>query len=389
MSHHQGLEQWTEIVSSQMPHLSKTQAAVLALYSFGVVMMQSSGMRRVSVFLGALLGRKENSVRQQLREFCYDADDKRGEQRQEIEVTVCFGGLVSWVLAWWGSGEQRLALALDATSLGQRFTVLALSVVYRGCAVPVAWAIVPGTQSTSWRWHWQGLLDTVAQSVPQGWTVIVLADRGLYARWLFQHIVRLHWHPFLRINQQGQFRLRHSTTFQPLKTVVQQDGIARHLEIVCFKTPKAQLSCTLLAQWEADYTDPWLILTDLLPTQATTAWYGLRTWIEAGFKDLKRGGWHWHQTAMTDPARAERLWLVLSIATLWVLSVGGQAEYTLCAAGFDPLPLTPLRSRPRLLSCFARGMALILAAFFRADPCPIGSFFPEPWASLPGFEPVL
>jgi len=27
----------------------------------------------------------------------------------------------------------------------------------------------------------------------------VLADRGLYARWLFRRIVRLGWHPFLRI----------------------------------------------------------------------------------------------------------------------------------------------------------------------------------------------
>lgn len=182
MSHQEGLEQWIEIVSRQMPHLSKTQAGVLALYSFGVVMMQSSGMRKVSVFLGALLSRKENSVRQQLREFCYDADDKRGSQRQEVEVTACFGLLVAWILGWWGSSEQRLAVALDATSLGQRFTVLALSVVYRGCAIPVAWAIVPATQSTAWRWHWQGLLDTLAQPVPQGWTVLVLADRGLYAK---------------------------------------------------------------------------------------------------------------------------------------------------------------------------------------------------------------
>lgn len=92
---------------------------------------------------------------------------------------------------------------------------------------------------------------------------------------------------------------------------------------------------------------------------------------------------------MTDPARAERLWLVLSIATLWVLRVGGQADAALCAAGFDSLPLTPLVSRPRVLSCFARGVALILAAFLRADPCPLGSFIPEPWSSLPRLEAIL
>jgi hypothetical protein len=41
---------------------------------------------------------------------------------------------------------------------------------------------------------------------PIGWTVIVLADRGLYAKWLFEAIVEPKWHPFLRVNSQGKFR---------------------------------------------------------------------------------------------------------------------------------------------------------------------------------------
>ena len=41
---------------------------------------------------------------------------------------------------------------------------------------------------------------------PHDWTVIVLADRGLYAPWLFRRITRLGWHPFLRINTGGSFR---------------------------------------------------------------------------------------------------------------------------------------------------------------------------------------
>jgi len=82
------------------------------------------------------------------------------------------------------------------------------------------------------------------------------------------------------------------------------------------------------------------------------------------------------KTAMTDPARAERLWLVRSVSTLWVLSVGGQANRADSAAGFDDLPLLPIRSvpdlhpRPRLLNCFTRGVALILAALLRGDPLP-------------------
>lgn len=79
--------------------------------------------------------------------------------------------------------------------------------------------------------------------------------------------------------------------------------------------PKRQLVCTLVACWEPGHQERWLVLTDLLPEQAQAVWYGLRAWIEAGSKDIMRGGWQWHQTKMADPKRAERLWLALAVAT--------------------------------------------------------------------------
>jgi hypothetical protein len=102
-----------------------------------------------------------------------------------------------------GAGRDH-RLVLDATTLGQRFTVRAISVVYRGCAIPVAWHVVPATTKGKWRPQWERLLRQVGAEVPADWLVIVLADRSLSARWLFQAIVARQWHPFLRINQQGQ-----------------------------------------------------------------------------------------------------------------------------------------------------------------------------------------
>lgn len=58
-----------------------------------------------------------------------------------------FCALFRWVVAWWHPDHQRLALALDASPLGQRFTVLSLCGVIRGCAIPVAWNIVAATKS--------------------------------------------------------------------------------------------------------------------------------------------------------------------------------------------------------------------------------------------------
>lgn len=38
--------------------------------------------------------------------------------------------------------------------------------------------------------------------------------------------------------------------------------------------------------WEAGYEYPWAVLTDLDPEQAEVSWYGMRTWIETGYKDF-------------------------------------------------------------------------------------------------------
>ena len=46
-----------------------------------------------------------------------------------------------------------------------------------------------------------------------------------------------------------------------------------------------------MALWEDGYKDPWLILTDLPPEASDAGWYGLRAWIEQGFKITKRAGW--------------------------------------------------------------------------------------------------
>src|SRR4029453_16104681 len=236
-------------------------------------------------------------VRQQLREFCYEASAKRGRQRQTLDVTTCFVPLLRWVLSWWQG--QHLALALDATHLGDRFVVLVVSVLYQGCAIPVGWAVVRADQRGSWRPVWLRLLRQLRPAVPPAYTVIVLADRGLYAAWLFRRIVRLGWHPLLRVNTGGTFRPAVSTRDRPFCTFVPQPGTQWAGRGTAFVGPRRRLNCTLLARWEESYTDPWLLLTDLAPSAGEACWYGLRAWIEQGFKITNRAGWQWQRTRMT------------------------------------------------------------------------------------------
>ena len=86
-----------------------------------------------------------------------------------------------------------------------------------------------------------------------------------------------------------------------------------------------RLDCTLLACWEAGYKDPWLILTDLAPDASEAGWYGMRAWIEQSFKLTKRATTGSGIAPDDDPARLARCGMTLAVATLWLVSIGGES----------------------------------------------------------------
>jgi hypothetical protein len=393
VSHQKALSQWEQQVSTHLGQLSRPQAHVLALWSYGMVLAKSCGITSVAAILAEGLGCSFGTLRQQLREWCYDAVDKKGVHRQEVDVTLCFGPLLGWIVSKWPPGECRLALGMDATTLADRFTVLCVSVLYRGCAIPVAWKLLRSGEKGAWQPYWKALFTCLQASVPKGWTVIVLADRGLYAPWLYRHLVVLGWHPLLRINLGGKVRPLGAERFDWLSTLVPKPGTAWSGVVDCFV--ERTIRCTLLACWQEGYADAWLVVTDLAAETANVVWYCMRSWIEGGFKDTKRGGWHWHQTKMTDPARASRLWLAIALATLWVVSVGGEADARQPVSGLETLPALHIarrkatqRSQPRMQSCFARGLQRIWVALLDGRLLLVRRFFPQPWpATLPPRKP--
>jgi hypothetical protein len=388
MSHHAGLSEWSTELSNRMPHLSKPQAIVLAMWSYGIAVTRSCGRRTVAVFLALLLRQKPGTVEQRLREWCYDAQHKRGKKRQALDVSSCFVPLLSWIVSLWS--DRAIALAVDATALGERFVVLSVSVVYRGTGIPVAWTILVGQEPEAWRGHWLRMLRQLRPAIPTDWTVLVLADRGLYASWLFRRIVRLGWHPFLRINQRAKFQPAGQTRWYWLRELVNQEGGCWRGEGTAFSTAKLRLPCTLVAWWGAGHEEPWFILTDLAAQGCDASWYGLRTWCEQGFKCHKRGGWQWQQTRMTDPARAARLWLALAVATLWVVTLGSELETGPTAAHPDlpdlRLLLTTARQagQRRRTRLFRLGWLRLLVQLITAQPLPVPrQLLPEPWPEVP------
>jgi hypothetical protein len=371
---------WADRVATAFPELPPAMAFVLALWSLGLVLAHACGLTAVVAHLAPLLGRSANTTRQRLREFYQPAARKRGANRAELDPAACCGPLVRWVTAGWA--EKRVALALDATSLGDRLTVLTAAVVYRGCGVPVAWAVLPGNAPGAWHPHWVGLLGRVRDALGGGRQVVVLTDRGLESPALFRAIAGLGMHPLMRVKAGGHFRPGGWSRFYPLGSFAAREG--RRFAAAGVAYAGARLPCTLLACRAAGCAEAWLLLTDLPVGAADPCWYAFRSWVEQGFKVAKSGGWQWHRTRMTDPGRAGRMWVVLAVATAWLVEVGGLAELEPVA---ETIPRFRSEGRPRVHRVFRVGLGLIVAGLLAGEVCR-GRLVPEPWPDPVPIPPV-
>lgn len=454
------LSAWMAELEAAFAHLSKPQVKVLAQYSLGMTLSGRCGLSSVAFALAQWLGQKFDAVRERLRDWYCNAADKSGgsntnsnsnrSKRRELDVESCFAPLLGWVLRDWEG--QDLAIALDATTLGQRFVVLAISVLYQACAIPVAWTILPATAKGAWKPRWLELLARFEQRVPPHLRVIALADRGLYARWLFRAIVALGWHPFLRVNtHNAEFKPHVAAAahagrppsppqYVPLESLLEGVGSTYQARGTMFRSADARQTCTLAACWASGYAEGWFVVSDLPPEQVTAAWYGLRSWIERGFKHAKSGGWNWQETRMTDPDRASRQWLAMAVATVLLVRQGSAAATTTATTmtteatetksndresveneapsehqarsqallTSEPTPeptpeveATPEptvestsnspskgRRRRRILSAFRKGLMIVQAALLANQPLPPTPLVPEPWPmSMPDHPP--
>ena len=387
---------WQSELATRFPRLGKPFVAALALWSLGMILARRAGLSCVCLHLAELLGVAENSLRQRLKEFYKGAKDKngskRGVKRSDFCARDCFAPLLAWVLSLFRG--NRLALALDVTNLGERFHVLAVSVVIRGMGIPVAWAILPGGVKDAWNPHWIDLLRRLRAALGFGWEVLVLTDRGLESSELFGAIVGCGWHPLMRVKAGGSFRPANWHKFHGLKGFAPRVGCGRFAAVgEAYKEKTARLRCTLLACWQEGHADAWLLLTDLPVSACRACWYGYRSWIEQQFKVTKSEALDWQRTRMSGAGRAARLWLAVAAATLWLVALGVEEEMRQQERRWRQRLGDILKGRRdaqeageaageagrRLHRVFALGLAHVKGCWLRGEyPLP-RQLTPEPW----------
>src|SRR3954454_1073218 len=341
-------------LAERLPHLRPPQRRGLALWVLGAVLAQSAC--QAAGLAAVLVHGRYHALRQRLREWLLDGTDKACPCAAQVEADACFAPLLRWVLDWWQGRE--LALAVDATAHREDVVALVVSVLYRGSAIPVAWAILPGDTPGPWLGPILRLLRPLRPAVPPGWTVLVLADRGLWSPRLWRRVRRLGRHPLLRIQRRttvtpdGGERRPAGTLVPPGEAWVGRGGLGWR--------EHRRLTVTLVAVWTTEQEEPWVVVTVLPPDRVGVGWYALRMWVELGFRALKGLGWQWQRSRRTDPARVARHWLVLAVASLTALAHGTRVEDAhergLPPARLRTLPPVRARTRPRRIGVARLGI---------------------------------
>jgi hypothetical protein len=298
---------WSTKISSRFPHLSQPQARGLALFSLGLALARRCALAATAEAL-AVWG-KPDTVERRLQRFLSNA---------RIDWAVSAQALAAWVLAVFS--DRLVVLLVDETSLQDKLKVMSVCLAYRGRAIPLAWWCYRPTQ-------WpkpqvaliSELLEQVAAVMPAGKTVVLQADRGIgCSPSLLRRIAALGWFYLVRV--QGQVRLRladgRCVAFRELVT---RPGRSWSGWVWAFKKAHWQ-RCWAVVCWKRPHEQPWLLLTNW--PQAQGNWYGVRMWEELAFRDLKSGGWDWQRSRVWEPAHANRLWLVMALAYVWILSLG-------------------------------------------------------------------
>ncbi len=299
--------QWCGTLREHLPNLGHWQALNLAVYSLGMVLARHSAPRRVAEKCGVL--GKPDSVQRHLERFLDNG-------------AVCWWTgcryWATWVLSRYGG--ERISLLVDETKLGHHLSIMVIGLAYRSCCIPLAfWCYRPDAWPDRQVNGIDEWLCWVVESLPEGGIPLVQADRGIgTSPDVVRSVCALGWHFLFRV--QGQTKFRANGQERSLRHLVNAPGQHWSATGPVFKKA-GWLPATVPVIWAVGYRDPWCLITNCPRTD--DGWlYAQRYWQEAGFRDLKSDGWQWHTSRIWSPDHANRLMLVMALATAWTLTLG-------------------------------------------------------------------
>ena len=256
-------------------------------------------------------------------------------------------------------GERRdILVAMDWTDFDhddQATLVLSL-VTGHGRAAPLLWISVWKEELTNQRNDFEdACLQRLAELIPSGCRVTILADRGFGDQKLFAFLAELGFRYVIRFRGNINVTDADGQT-RPAAEWVGKGGRARKLPDARV-TAKGQQVGAVVCVHARDMKEPWCLATSERDATAATLinHYAKRWTIEPQFRDTKdlRFGMGLSATRIGEPMRRDRLLLISAFAIALLTLLGAIGE----SLGMDRL-LKSNTSKKRTHSLFRQGCML-------------------------------
>jgi hypothetical protein len=286
--------------------ISQPQVTNLALWSQALAVSADCHLTNLALGL-PIDGRRENLV-QRLRRFL---------KQQQLGWHRCYGPLVRHLFAHWQGRE--VALVMDRTDLGQRWSILLLGAAYRKRLLPLTWRLLPfgGTGAGVQ----QALLTRVRPFLPAHARIHLYGDCEFRAVDVQTCCQRCGWHWHLGVKGDTYVQLADGV-WTPLRDLPLCPGEQRYWQGVHLTQQHRFGPVNLIGDWSANQDHPRFWVTDLPADPQAWRRGRKRFWIEPTFRDWKSYGFNLEQSQIEDPQRLQVLLLGMAVTTVWMIHVG-------------------------------------------------------------------
>jgi hypothetical protein len=210
---------------------------------------------------------------------------------------------------------ETLVLMMDQSQISPDRQCLMVSMAFQNRAMPILWCVVDSKGALGFDVQ-ESLLNIVKTMIPEKTKVFFLGDRFYGTSALVNWCQNAKWSYMLRTK--GNYIFTHDggeIDAEYVGELPDQMAIG-----AVFNNTNVQTNIGYMR--EDGYDDPWIVVTDVVPTQAKINDYSMRWGIECLFSDLKSRGFDLESTHLRKENRIENLILILTISLYWCVSVG-------------------------------------------------------------------
>ena len=236
---------------------------------------------------------------------------------ERIDPECLYGPLVLWAMQQWQNPGHTLHLALDTTVLWNQFCVVVLSVVCHGRAIPLLWQTLEHPSASVSAEVVIALLRRADRLLSGFDTITVLADRAFPSGELLGWFEgKTRWRYVMRLRADTWIHGTAAPMGCEVRRLRLPHGHCRGFRGVRLWDGGHQANLVLARPMGITAAEPWYLVSDLDPSLDLVWAYGQRFCCEQLFRDQKSGIFQLERSGLRDPARIDRLLLVVAIAVL-------------------------------------------------------------------------